>query len=183
VRSALHGAGAAVARLSPREQRLLALFAGLVAAAAIYVLVVEPLIAGRARVVGRVEGLQRDLPVMEALAVRVRELEASLGTANASTAAADFSLFAFLDRAAASSIPRESIASMSPSRRPSRDGVEESIVELRINGATLPQLVALLEHVEKAEQPVYVKRLEIKRRYDDETRFDATVVAGALART
>jgi type II secretory pathway component PulM len=183
VRSALQATGAAVARLSPREQRLLALFAGLVAAAVLYLLVLEPIVAGRARLAARVDGLQRDLPQMEALAARIRELEASLGNASASTATADFSLFGFLDRAAASSVSRESIASMSPSRRPLRDGVEESIVELRLNAATLPQLVALLEHVESAEQPVYVKRLEMKRRYDDDTRFDATIVVGTLART
>ena len=44
-------------------------------------------------------------------------------------------------------------------------------------------MVSFLRRIEDAEQPIYIKRLELKRRYDDHTRFDATVVAGAVART
>jgi len=175
---------APLARLSARERRLVLLFAGLAAAAAVYVFVVEPVFAGRARTQQRIESLRRDLPQMQALALRIKQLDAQVGShANAVNADTDFSLFTFIDRAAAASLTRESIASMNPSRRPTRDGFEENLVELRVNGATLAELVTFLQRIESAEQPVYVKRLEFKRRYDDHTRFDATIVAGAVART
>jgi hypothetical protein len=159
-------------------------FAVLLVATGGYLFLIEPVLAGRERAEVRVETLRRDLPTMHALAARIRRLESQLGTASSSTSAAkDFSLFAFIDRAAAASISREKIASMNPSRRPMRDGYEETAVELRVNGATLPELIGFLQRIEDAEEPVYIKRMELKRRYDDKSRFDATVVAGALSRT
>jgi general secretion pathway protein M len=183
VRAIWHWASAALGRLSPREQRLVALFAALLVLSAAYLFVVEPVIAGRARVRQRVETLQRDLATMQQLALRIKRLQADLGAASAAGAAADFSLFAFVDKAAAAAVSRESIASMNPSTRALRDGYVESAVELRVNGVTLPEIVSLLERMEESTQPVYIKRLEIKRRYDDKTHFDATVVAGAMSRT
>jgi general secretion pathway protein M len=163
---------------------LVGLFGALLLLSAAYVFVLEPIVAGRARVQQRVATLQRDVAAMQKLALRIRRLQAELGSsAPAAGAAEDFSLFAFVDRAAAAAVSRESIASMNPSTRPLRDGYVETSVELRVNGVTLPEIVTLLERMEDGVQPVYIKRLEMKRRYDDKTRFDATVVAGAMSRT
>lgn len=185
MRQWLHRIVVAVGRLSRREQILVATLAGLAAVAGLYLFVIEPIVDWRARMQQRIETLSRDLPSLEALAGKVRRLEAELGAVadvQASTGT-DFSLFAFIDKAAAASIARDAIAAMNPSRRPMRDGFEENSVELRLNSVSLVELVGLLRRIEDAEQPVYVKRLEIKRRYDDATRFDATIVAGALSRT
>ena len=62
-------------------------------------------------------------------------------------------------------------------------GLEESSVELRLTSVGLPEIVALLEQIEATTEPVYVKRVELKRRYDDRARFDATIVTAALTRT
>ena len=184
MRQLLHTALAALARLSPREQRLVAVFALLLVLVGVYTVVVEPLVAGRARLAQRIDGLSHELVAMEDLAARIRSLEPAAGESPAPTATGDgFSLFAFIDKATAASVSRDAIAAMNPSRRPTRDGFEESAVELRLTSVTLPELVALLRQIEQAEQPVYVKRLEVKRRYDDKTRFDATILTGALART
>ena len=45
----------------------------------------------------------------------------------------------------------------------------------------LPELVGLLRQIEEAAHPVYIKRLELKRRYDDRSRFDALIIAGSVA--
>lgn len=179
----LQSATAALSRLNPRERLLVAAFAALAAGSAVFVFVVEPAISGRARSEQRVEALERDLPTMETLARRIQQLEARVGAGSERSPDAAFSLFAFVDKAAAASLSRESIASMNPARHPLRDGQEETTVELRVNGASLPELVAFLQRIEQAAQPVYVKRLELKRRYEDKTRFDATVVTGALSRS
>ena len=175
--------GAAFARLNPRERRLIAALATLAAVAGAFVLLLEPAIAARRSNAQRIDALTRDLPAMETLARRIQQLASRTGSASDSQSSGDFSLFAFIDKAASASLAHETIASMSPSRRALRDGQEESIVELKVNGANLSELVALLQRIEKAEQPLYVKRLEIKRRYDDKTRFDATVVTGAVSRS
>jgi type II secretory pathway component PulM len=49
IRQIPHAAVAAFGRLSRREQRLIAGFAVLVAAAMVYVGIIEPIVAGRAR--------------------------------------------------------------------------------------------------------------------------------------
>jgi general secretion pathway protein M len=184
VKAILHAPASALGRLSPREQRLLALFALLALVSGLYVFVIQPAITGRARMEQRITNLERDLTTMQALAARIKRLESGLGTAAANASAAkDFSLFTFVDRAAAGAVSRDAIASMNPSRHALRDGTEETLVELRVNGVTLPELVSLLQRIEEAEHPVYVKRLEVKRRYDDKARFDATVVTGSVSRS
>jgi len=72
---------------------------------------------------------------------------------------------------------------MNPTRHQVREGIEESTVELRLTTVSLTQVVGLLRKIELADHPVYVKRVELKRRYDDHTRFDVVIVAGALSRT
>jgi hypothetical protein len=71
---------------------------------------------------------------------------------------------------------------MNPSRRKVRDGEEESLVEVRLSAVPLPDIVGLLRNIEQATEPIYVRRIELKRRYDDKTRFDATMVAGMIER-
>jgi type II secretory pathway component PulM len=184
VNSILQAPASALGRLSPREQRLLGLFALLAVLSGLYVFVIQPAFVGRARMEQHITSMEHDLATMQALAMRIRRLESGLGKAAANVdAAKDFSLFSFIDRAAAAAMSRDSIASMNPSRHALRDGTEETLVELRVNGVSLPELVSLLQRIEAAEQPVYIKRLEIKRRYDDKSRFDATVVTAAVSRT
>ncbi len=72
---------------------------------------------------------------------------------------------------------------MNPSRRQVREGLLESAVELRLSTVSLHEIVGLLRKIEQAGQSVYVKRVELKRRYDDHTRFDAVIVAGAVSKT
>jgi hypothetical protein len=71
---------------------------------------------------------------------------------------------------------------MNPSRRKVREGEEETLVEVRLSAVPLPEIVGLLRNVEQATEPVYVRRVELKRRYDDKTLFDATIVAGMIER-
>jgi hypothetical protein len=55
-------------------------------------------------------------------------------------------------------------------------------VEVRLSAVPLPDIVGLLRNIEQATEPIYVRRVELKRRYDDKTRFDATMVAGMIER-
>jgi type II secretory pathway component PulM len=166
------------ARLSAREQRLLAAFTGLLALSGVYVGVVEPLISGRARLEQRIVTLGEDVDVLRATAGRVAELERALAKRTEQSAdAAGFSLFSFVDKAASASVSSGSVTAMNPSRRRLRDGEEENMVEVRLSAVPLTELVTFLREVEEAGTPAFLRRVELKRRYDDHTRFDATVVA------
>jgi type II secretory pathway component PulM len=184
MKSLFQSAAAALTRLNPRERLLVGTLVALLAASILYVFAIEPAVTGRIRDEQRVDALVRDLPAMESLARRIQQLESQVGTASKNAKPdADFSLFAFIDRTATASLTRQSIASMNPSRHPLRDGKEETIVELRVTDASLAELIGFLQRIEQADEPVYVKKLEFKRRYEDKTRFDATVITGALSKS
>jgi len=179
-----HSASAAFGRLSPRERRLVGTFAVLAAAAFVYLTLIEPLLEGRTRMEQRIESLTRELATLDALASRVRRLEAELGNdSETGQVSEDFSLFSFMDRATSASVAADAVASMNPSRRKLPEGMLENVVELRLQNVSLGEIVALLRQIETAPEPVYIKRLELRRRYDDNTRFDATLIAGALSAT
>lgn len=173
----------AFGRLSRREQRLVATFVALLAAGVVYAGIIEPIFAGRARMEQKIETLAGDIEAMRRSAGRIAELERTLGDTEAAAATpADFSLFSFVDKAASASVTPGSITAMNPSRRKAREGEEESLVEVRLSSVPLPEVVGFLRNIEQATEPVYVRRAELKRRYDDKTRFDATIVAGMIER-
>ncbi len=168
-------------RLSTREQALIAVFAALVAAVLIARGIVAPAVAMREGLQRRASALASDLDAIAELAARIESLDAQLRAQGAASGSGkDFSLFAFVEKATARSVRRESVSAMNPSRRALPDGREEALVEVRLSGSPLSEVVALLREIERAGKPAYVKRLELKRRYDDHSRFDATVVVGAL---
>lgn len=184
-RQALHAIAAAFGRLSPREQRLIAVLGVVASAGLAYVFAIEPAVLGRARLERRIEALSRDLGEMQQLTGRIERLESELGKNDSRkrAAASDFSLFSFMDKATTATVNPDAVAAMNPSRRQVRDGLLESAVELRLSTVTLQEVVGLLRKVEQAAQPVYVKRVELKRRYDDHTRFDAVIVTGSVSKT
>jgi type II secretory pathway component PulM len=180
-RQLLHAAVASYTRLSLREQRLIATFVGLLTIAGLYLGAIEPLVQGRARLEQRIVTLSEDLVAMRRSATRISELERSLGRIESARKTTEgFSLFSFVDKTAQATVTPGAIAAMNPSRRRIREGEEESLVEVRLASVPLTEVVGFLRKVEQATEPVYVKRVDLKRRYDDKTRFDATVVAAMI---
>ena len=173
---------ALAARLNPREQKLVATFGLLLLGTLLYLGVIGPVVSGRARLERSIANLRSDLQVMEGVGRQIERLQARGGsTAGSPEGDAGFSLFSFVDRVTASSISADSIDSMNPSRREVKTGVEEVSVELRLSRVTLGSVVNLLRGVEESAKPVYVKQMELKRRYDDRSRFDVTLVVATLS--
>lgn len=167
-----------LARLSVRERRLVATFAALLVTSGVYLGIVEPLINGRRQLEQKITTLSEEVEALKTGAARVSELQRALARHAADVAGAgDFSIFSFVDKAASASIASGSVAAMNPSRRKVRDGEEESLVEVRLSVVPLTEIVAFLRQIEEAAAPVFIRRVELKRRYDDHSRFDATVVA------
>lgn len=177
---ALHQVQVMLARLSPREQRLVAIFGGLLAITLAWSLVVAPFLGGRESIRKEIDGLKSELTSLDALARQIRSTEAAAPKKREAVAAtADFSVLGFVEKAAGASLRPESIGSMTPTRRPLDGGRNESTVELKVSGATLGEVVALLRAIEGEASPVYVKQFSVKKRYDDASRFDVTLIAAA----
>jgi hypothetical protein len=177
VNVAVHQVQVLLARLSPREQKLVAAFAGLAAVALLWSAVISPFLGGRETMRREIAGLRDELSQLDALARQVRQIQAERPAADKTgKAPADFSLLGFVEKAAGSSLRPESIASMTPSRRPLDGGRQEHSVELKLSSVTLVEAVALLRAVEGQAGPVQVKQFSLKKRYDDSSRFDLTLV-------
>ncbi len=170
-----------LARLNPREQRLVIAFAALLVLAVAYLAVVEPLVIGRQRLHASIEKLREDIGHMQRLSNRIAVLETTLpGKSDVADSDADFSLFSFIDKVTAASVEADSIESMNPSRRKTADGSDEVYVEIKLSRVSLRAVVALLRGIEESGRPVSIRQLEMRRKYDDKTRFDLTLVAATL---
>jgi len=169
-----------LARLSPREQRLVAGFAALLACVLAWSLVLSPLLSGPERLRHEIDGLRGELSELEGLAHQLRQSEAELPRGGAPVKTpADFSVLAFVEKAAGASLRAESIASMSPSRRALDGGRQESTVELKLSSVSFGETVALLRAIERERSPVYIRQFSVKKRYDDASRFDVSVLVAA----
>lgn len=176
----LHQVQVMIARLSPREQKLVAVFGGLLAVTFVWSAVISPFLGGRDTMRREIATLRSELGELDMLAKQVKQLQADRPAgASPVKATADFSLLGFIEKAAGAALRPESIASMTPARRALDGGRQESTVELKLNAVSLGELVALLRAVEGEASPVRVKQFSVKRRYDDSSRFDVTLVTAA----
>lgn len=172
------------ARLSPREKWLVGAFVATLALSAVYIGVIEPLTAGRRHMEQRIQNLGDEIAYLRSAGARVADLERALARVSKNEVTPkDFSLFAFVDKAASATVAPGAVAAMNPSRRRVRDGEEESLVEVRLSAVPLTEVVAFLRKLEEGTNPVFLRRVELKRRYDDRSRFDATVVAAMIERS
>jgi type II secretory pathway component PulM len=183
VRQLPHAAIAAVSRLRARERRLVAAFATLLLLSVIFFGVIEPIANGRSQLEKRIATLVEELDVIKGSAARVTELERIASRKGESTTTpVDFSLFTFVDKAASANVTAGAVSAMNPSRRRVRDGEEESLVEVRLSAVPLTEIVSFLRAIEGANTPVFLRRVDFKRRYDDHSRFDVNVVAVMVER-
>lgn len=75
---------------------------------------------------------------------------------------ANFSLFSFLDKQATSSGIKELISYMKPSTIEGDEGLQESVVEMKLQQISLKQLVDFLKLIESPEKVVSLKRISIQ---------------------
>ena len=176
----LHQIQVMLARMSPREQKLIAGFGSLLAVTLLWSVVISPFLGGREPMRREIAALRGELGELDSLAKQVKALQSDrpAGTATVK-ATADFSLLGFLEKAAGSTLRPESIASMTPARRALDGGRQENTVELKLNAVTLGEIVALLGAIEHEAGPVHVKQFAVKKRYDDSSHFDLMLVTAA----
>ena len=113
--------------------------------------------------------------VVLAAAFAVRDDLAALRARVASSSTPDSALFTRLQAAVDESVGRERLAAMTPAAGPVEGGLAEERVALSLRGASLAQVVALLHALEGGTPPLPAARVELRKRADDPTRFDAAV--------
>jgi general secretion pathway protein M len=86
---------------------------------------------------------------------------------------AQFSLLAFMEEATTTAQIRDRITGMQPQSPTIVQGYQETAVDLRLEGVSLPQILALLVAIEQAPYDVQVHHLQMKPKYDNPANLDA----------
>jgi general secretion pathway protein M len=86
-----------------------------------------------------------------------------------------FTLFSFLEKTAGDTTVKDHIKYMKPSEPQSTGLYKETMVEIKLEGITLKQLVDYLYHVELSENAICLKRISIKENKGETGYIDAVL--------
>lgn len=86
-----------------------------------------------------------------------------------------FTLFSFLEKEAGTAGVKDRIKYMKPSVAESAGRYKESMVEMKLEGITLNQLVGYLHRIESPENVIRIKRMSIKQNSKEKGYLDAIV--------
>jgi general secretion pathway protein M len=162
---------------SPRERIIVSVGGAMVAAALVFLLIVDPLLASIDKLDRQAKRKAKDSQELALVSqeyllkqARITKLEQRMPSPPA-----QFSLLAFMEEATTTAQIRDRIVGMQPQAPITVQGYQETSVDLRLDGVTLPQLLALLVAIEQAPYDVQVRHLQMKPKYDNPVNLDATL--------
>ena len=162
---------------SQRERIIVSVGVAMLAAALVFLLIIDPLLATIDKLDRQAKRKAKDSQELALVAqeyvlkqARIAKLEQRMPSPPA-----QFSLLAFIEEATTATQIRDRIVGMQPQAPIVVQGYQETAVDLRLDGVTLPQLLALLVAIEQAPYDVKVHHLQMKPKYDNPVNLDATL--------
>jgi len=162
---------------SQRERIIVAAGGAVVAATLAFLLIIDPLMATIDKLDRQTRRKVKDSQELALVAqeyvvkqARIAKLEQRMPIPPA-----QFSLLAFMEEATTSAQIRDRIVGMQPQAPIVVQGYQETAVDLRLDGVSLPQILALLVAIEQAPYDVQVHHLQLKPKYDNPVNLDATL--------
>lgn len=164
-------------QFSERERIIVAAGGAVVAAALVFLLVIDPLMATIDKLDRQARRKAKDGQELALVAqehvvkqTRIAKLEQRMPIPPA-----QFSLLAFMEEATTTAQIRDRIVGMQPQAPIVVQGYQETAVDLRLDGVSFPQILALLVAIEQAPYDVQVHHLQMKPKYDNPVNLDATL--------
>ena len=162
---------------SQRERLIVSTGGAMVAAALVFLLIIDPLMATIDKLDRQARRKAKESQELALVAqqyvikqARIAKLEQRMPSPPA-----QFSLLAFMEEATTATQIRDRIVGMQPQAPIVIQGYQETAVDLRLDGVSLPQLLALLVAIEQAPYDVRVHHLQMKPKYDNPVNLDATL--------
>ena len=162
---------------SQRERIVVAAGGVLVAAALAFLLIIDPLMATIDKLDRQAKRKAKDSQELAHVAqeyvvkqTRIAKLEQRMPNPPA-----QFSLLAFMEEATTTAQIRDHIVGLQPQAPIIVQGYQETAVDLRLDGVSLPQILALLVAIEQAPYDVQVHHLQMKPKFDNPVNLDATL--------
>ena len=167
--------------LARRERMILLGGAGVGALSLLFVLVIDPWLEHLSRLDRQIVRTQHQIRELGVLGTQFASLRGRLAAVEDKLASGQgrFSLLPFLEEAAANAQIRDRIAAMRPQTNPPVQGYKETIVEVRLEGVLLSELLALLVTLEDSPSLLQVKRAQMKPRFDAPHLLEATLLVSA----
>jgi general secretion pathway protein M len=163
--------------LEERDRRVLFWGTLVVGCLLVFQLVVLPFWQARQHLGKSIIRKKEELAAIRRLQNEYRSLKAEEGTISAriKQRSPDFTLFTFLDSRAARAGVKKMIKYMKPSIEKGDGELKEIIVEMKLQGAGLRQLVEFLLAIESEKYVVFVKRIAIQQNGLKEGLLDAVL--------
>lgn len=178
-------------QLNKRERISVAVAGAALLIFVLFQFVIFPLSDKRSRLLKNLSSKEKAAIEMQTMQEQYRALskQSSSIAALLSKREAGFSLFTFLEKHAAESKVKENIAYMKPSEATDNELFKQSLVEMKLQGVGLKQVVQFLELVESPEHLVGIEKMAIQENTKEKATLDVTlhmvsidqVVAGAKA--
>jgi Type II secretion system (T2SS), protein M len=131
----------------------------------------------------RIGARQRELIQVRSLMRSYDRVRTELAEAEKGTVAdKNFSLFSVIEQTLDHSVGRDKIGSITPSDRPLTGGFQQHVVNLKLTGLSLSQIVDTLYGVQSLPVPVTVSALHIRQRAQDSYSYDVDMTCMALGR-
>ena len=159
------------------------LAAGALAVIVVYTLIWQPIEDQRVQLAKRIQTKKNDLAEMLRMRDTYLDLLTQFELRQKIIEKADpkFSLFPHIEATVSQVLGgREKIASMNPQNKDLSGAYREESVELKLTAVSLQQLVDLLYHIEKSDQPLRLTRLQVKKRAREPQTFDVTATVSML---
>ena len=162
-------------RLSRRERTVLCLGLVLVIGVLLHQLVVDPFLARKKRV-------ERSLQVKAANVVEMKLLQEHYQQVSANERdimvrlqgrSPEFSLFTFVEQQIDAVRMKERVTSIKPTVSDYQTGIRQAVIDLKIEGVVLAQLVDFLASIESFNEVVFVERIVVQRSAAEDGLLDA----------
>ena len=172
-------------KLGKRERYLVILAGSCLVVFLLFQFLFFPFFEKRQRMKRGLQAKQEALKEIVLLSAKYRSYKTgSRGLQNILTGRkAGFTLFSFLEREAGEALVKGHIKYMRPSVLKGTGPYEESMVEMKLEGISLGQLVDYIYRIESPQDVVGIKRISIKENKSDTGYLDAILQVLTLKRT
>ena len=164
-------------QMSQRERTMVLLGGLVIGFALIFVIIVDPLLSILERLERQAIRKQRDIRELTRMAEDYAVKRARLAEVERRMPAPDsrFSLLTFIEEATMTAGVREWMTGMQPQVQLLAQGYQETVVELRLEGVQLPELLDLLLAIEQAPYDVRVRPLQIRPKFNNPVYLDVNL--------
>lgn len=170
--------------LTPRERIVLIAGAAVLLVLLLVFGVLLPYRAALARLDARIAARETQLQEMRGLRQEYLLLQQQVTAAESRLEKTQgFSLFSFVEAAAARVAGKENLVYMRPQTAPGQAGFREETVELKLERLRLDQLIRFLYAVESADAYLQVKNLRVRTRFDNKSQLDAVMTISLYGRS